>query len=109
MFGFGFGELLLIFLIVLLVFGPKRLPELAQALGRTLGELRRTVDDLKFDMYHPAEQFKKGILDISNAAAPRDVNLLSAPTPPKVLDITAQQKQTESKLSDDEYDEGSGI
>ena len=41
MFGIGFQELLVILLIVLLVFGAKRLPEIGRSLGKTLAEFRK--------------------------------------------------------------------
>lgn len=47
MFGIGMPELLLILGLALIVLGPKKLPELAKALGKGLGELRRATDDLK--------------------------------------------------------------
>jgi Tat protein translocase TatB subunit len=49
MFGIGMTELLVIFVIGLLVLGPKRLPELARSLGRTLAEFRRASTDLRQD------------------------------------------------------------
>lgn len=36
----GWGELLLILLVVLLLFGPKRLPEIGKALGRSIGAFK---------------------------------------------------------------------
>lgn len=47
MFGIGFPELLLIMAIALIVLGPKRLPDLAKALGRGFSEFKRTTDELK--------------------------------------------------------------
>jgi len=48
MFGsIGFPELILVFIVVLLVFGPKKLPEFARLLGKTLREFRSTIDDAK--------------------------------------------------------------
>ena len=48
MFGsIGFPELILIFIVVLLVFGPKKLPEFAKLLGKTIREFRSTIDDAK--------------------------------------------------------------
>ena len=47
MFGIGMPELILLFLLALLVFGPKKLPEIGKQLGRALGELRRASEDLK--------------------------------------------------------------
>lgn len=37
----GSGELLVIFLVSLLLFGPKRLPEIARTLGKAMEQLRR--------------------------------------------------------------------
>jgi len=50
MFGLGFTEILVILTVALLVFGPKRLPEIARTLGKTVAELRRTLDEIKFDI-----------------------------------------------------------
>ncbi len=48
MFGsLGAGELLLIFVVVLIVFGPRRIPEIGRMLGKALGEFRKATDDLK--------------------------------------------------------------
>ncbi|MGW8313442.1 MAG: Sec-independent protein translocase protein TatB [Desulfuromonadales bacterium] len=47
MFGIGFPELLLILALALIVLGPKRLPDLARALGRGLSEFKRATEELK--------------------------------------------------------------
>jgi len=41
MFNFGIGELVVIFLIVLVLFGAARLPAIAKALGRSIGEFKK--------------------------------------------------------------------
>ncbi len=51
MFGIGITELLVIFVIALLVFGPKRLPELARSMGRALAEFRRASSDLRQELF----------------------------------------------------------
>lgn len=43
----GWQEILLILVLALLVFGPRRLPELGRTLGRALAEFRRATTDLK--------------------------------------------------------------
>ncbi len=43
----GFPELLLIFIVALIVFGPKRLPEIGKSLGKALGEFKKASDELK--------------------------------------------------------------
>src|SRR5215210_4074785 len=48
MFGsLGVSELLLIFAVVLIVFGPRRIPEIGRTLGKFMGEFRKATDDLK--------------------------------------------------------------
>ncbi|HEX6640447.1 MAG TPA: twin-arginine translocase TatA/TatE family subunit [Thermoanaerobaculia bacterium] len=48
MFGsLGVPELILIFVVILIVFGPRRIPEIGQTLGKALGEFRKATDDLK--------------------------------------------------------------
>jgi TatA/E family protein of Tat protein translocase len=47
MFGIGVTELGIILVVALLVFGPKRLPELARMLGRGMGEFRRASNELR--------------------------------------------------------------
>ena len=47
MFGIGFPELLLVMALALVVIGPKRLPDIARALGRGFTEFKRATDDLK--------------------------------------------------------------
>lgn len=44
---FGFQELLLIFIVALVIFGPRKLPEIGRTLGKALGEFRKATDDLK--------------------------------------------------------------
>jgi len=47
MFGIGMPELLLILALALIVLGPKKLPELARALGKGMAELRKATEDIK--------------------------------------------------------------
>lgn len=43
----GIPELILIFLLALLLFGPRKLPEIGRGLGKAMGEFRRASNDLK--------------------------------------------------------------
>jgi sec-independent protein translocase protein TatB len=47
MLGIGMQEIIIILVVALIVIGPKKLPDLAKALGRAIGEFRRAADDLK--------------------------------------------------------------
>ena len=46
----GFGEILVILLIALIVFGPKRLPEMGRTIGGSLREFRRAANDLRSEI-----------------------------------------------------------
>ena len=52
----GFQELVLILIIALLVFGPKKLPELGRSLGKTLAEFRRASNDIKQSIERELEE-----------------------------------------------------
>jgi len=48
MFGsLGLPELLLIFVVALIVFGPRKLPEIGKTLGKALNEFKKASDELK--------------------------------------------------------------
>jgi TatA/E family protein of Tat protein translocase len=48
MFGsIGMPELIIIFVIALIIFGPRKLPELGRSLGKSLGEFKRASNDLR--------------------------------------------------------------
>src|SRR5262249_8477729 len=43
----GFSEMIVIFVVALLVFGPKKLPELGKSLGKGIREFRKATDEFK--------------------------------------------------------------
>jgi len=47
MFGLGIPELIVIFVIALVVFGPKKLPDLGRALGKGIAEFKRASQEVK--------------------------------------------------------------
>jgi sec-independent protein translocase protein TatA len=67
--GIGGPELLIIFLIILLLFGAKRLPELARGLGKSIREFKKATADVQDDF--------KEAMDAADPAKP------VSPPPPK--------------------------
>ncbi|MBN1850617.1 MAG: twin-arginine translocase subunit TatB [Deltaproteobacteria bacterium] len=68
MFGIGFPELMLIMAIALIVIGPKKLPDLARALGRGMAEFRKATqeikDSLEFDeTFKDVKEIKDDLVD----------------------------------------------
>jgi len=49
MFGIGPEELMLIAIVALLVLGPERMPKVMRDVGKVVGDLRRTSDELRAD------------------------------------------------------------
>jgi TatA/E family protein of Tat protein translocase len=47
MFGLGTPELVIILVIALVIFGPRKLPELGRSLGRSIGEFKRASNELR--------------------------------------------------------------
>jgi Tat protein translocase TatB subunit len=63
--GISLSELTVIFLVALVLFGPERLPELARALGKVTGQLRKTSDSLRREFYNsvypPGQDLRRDI------------------------------------------------
>ncbi len=79
-FGLGMGEMVIGLVIVLLLFGAKRIPEIAGAVGKGINQFKRNVSDVD-----------KTIRDSSNSYAAEP---LRAPEPPvRVDDPTAEPKR----------------
>lgn len=78
MFDVGGGELILIVLVILLLFGPKSLPDLARTVGKGMRQVRKAQEDLtqqirdiSADVERPAAQIRS---DIDNAMSPKPAN-----------------------------------
>jgi len=52
----GTGELLIILFLVLLFFGPKRLPEMAEAIGKSIRKLKQASRDVKDEIESSADK-----------------------------------------------------
>lgn len=69
MFDIGFQELIIIFVVALLVFGPKKLPELAKTMGKWVAEIKRGIyiakgqieQELNVDYKIPDEDIVKNL------------------------------------------------
>jgi sec-independent protein translocase protein TatA len=54
----GGPEMIVIFLLVLLLFGAKRLPQLARGVGKSLGEFRKAKDDFEKEIVSAEKDIK---------------------------------------------------
>jgi sec-independent protein translocase protein TatA len=62
----GFSEMIVIFVVALLVFGPKKLPELGKSLGKGIREFRKATDELKSSWEEQVRDIQSPISDVKN-------------------------------------------
>ena len=83
----GISEMVLIFIVALLVFGPKKLPELGKSLGKGIREFRKATNELKStweeqvrDIEAPIHDVKKDINEM-NQNLKHDIYNATEPEP----------------------------
>lgn len=59
----GFGEIVLILLLALIIFGPKRLPEMGRTIGKSLREFRRSAADLRQELESDVDEPPRGTVE----------------------------------------------
>ena len=97
MFGIGFPELIIIMVIALIVVGPKRLPDLAKALGKGMAEFRKATHEIKesLDLDEDFNEVKRDLADsIQDLEKPLDMTAYGSEEEPQyeVIDKTPDIK-----------------
>jgi TatA/E family protein of Tat protein translocase len=108
MFGsLGVPELLLIFAVILIVFGPRRIPEIGRMLGKAMGEFRKATDDLKSTIEREVrlEELKKIAPTASEFTTPFEAVSRSEPSVigvPEVFDYTAVDESSSLRVVEEQ-------
>ena len=91
MFGIGMPELMVILVVALIVLGPKRLPEIARALGKGLAEFRRATSDVSDEL----RKAQRAIEDEARAAE-QAARRAGRPVPPAAKAVAAKPADGET-------------
>lgn len=81
----GMPELIVIFVIALVVFGPRRLPEIGRQLGRTVNEFKRASRDLQQTLEDEVR---------AEDARERDASAVTEPAAPRQSDFSDHLSKT---------------
>jgi TatA/E family protein of Tat protein translocase len=97
----GMPELILIFVVALLLFGPRKMPQIGRSIGRAMGEFRRASNEFKrtiedevaADEIRDVEQDLKGIREVGKELGEikRTIEKPIETTIKKVLDQPSEQ------------------
>lgn len=90
----GMPELIMIMLLALLLFGPKKLPEIGKQVGKALGEFKRASNDLKRSIEDEMNKVKEG-LDPMSSDPPKPEPKPEPPALVPAAGAVAQQKAAE--------------
>jgi TatA/E family protein of Tat protein translocase len=72
----GFPEMIFLFVLALLIFGPKKLPELGKSLGKGMAEFRRASNELKSTFQREMDNIERENQDVKTIAntVKKDIN-----------------------------------
>src|SRR6476619_450389 len=90
----GMPELIIIFVIALIIFGPRKLPELGRSLGKSLAEFKRASNELKSTLEEEIRlEEQRSVLEEKKAATAQSVTAPAAnPTPTPVEEPVVARK-----------------
>jgi sec-independent protein translocase protein TatA len=77
----GIPEMIFIFLLALLIFGPRKLPELGRTIGKALAEFRRASTELRHTVEDEMRNLEDEAREFERKAVANDSPLAAAPPP----------------------------
>jgi len=99
MFGLGAGELLIILAFALIFIGPKKLPELAKGLGKSIREFQKAKDDLMAQVHEESNNLKQEIMEDRS----EEVAVSSHDTPMELQDLPEEDFEEFDQIQEDHH------
>lgn len=81
---FGFGELMIVLLIVLVLFGAKRIPEISGSFGKGIREFKKNMSDVQNSITEP-EPRREAQLPAADPLARREADEAVRPEPKRLI------------------------
>ena len=81
----GLPEMLIILVVALIFFGPRKLPELGRSLGRSIGEFKRASNELRNTLDEEIRMEERKTGATTAPAAPTDPSNLPSPAAPETI------------------------
>ena len=91
----GAGEILLLALLALLLFGPKRLPEVGRQVGRALAEIRRVSREFEREVRDVTEPFEREVRGVAEPFE-RELRETAEPIEREVRELEHEARRTYS-------------
>ncbi len=92
MFGLGLPEIIVIFVIALLIFGPKKLPDLGKSIGRAIADFKKASEDFQ-------DTVRSEMKEVEKSAGVDEIKKL------KNLDLSAHESPESGKPTGDQETE----
>lgn len=83
----GAGEIIIIVLVILIFFGPKKIPEIAQGIGKGMREFKKAMKDVEDELKNPPAE----------KPAPKQINQQSPDASSQTLNTNTESKEEAPK------------
>jgi sec-independent protein translocase protein TatA len=100
-FGIGLPEMVLIFVLALLIFGPKKLPEIGRSLGKAIRSFQDASKEFQDEFKREAEQIEQAISKPMEASLEQPSQPVLPPTETEAVDRTEAASETAEKPSEE--------
>jgi TatA/E family protein of Tat protein translocase len=81
----GIPELIIIFVVALIVFGPRKLPELGKSLGKSIAEFKRASNELRSTLDDEIRHEERKAALTTPPVVATDPDVIGSPTAPETI------------------------